>query len=119
MANVVIKVSNNNGTWVQAPGSNAGYVTTPGGVPTIATQIINFGSLFNSYSNTSLMLANDATTYANAVNYTINAVANVYVSNLVDVYLPTVPPANNSTLVYNSANNKYIVQQLNLDGGSF
>lgn len=28
-------------------------------------------------------------------------------------------PANNSTLVYNSEDDKYYVQQLNLDGGSF
>jgi len=29
------------------------------------------------------------------------------------------PPANNSTLVYSSANNKYVVKQMDLDGGSF
>lgn len=28
-------------------------------------------------------------------------------------------PANNATLVYNSQDDKYYVQQLNLDGGSF
>jgi hypothetical protein len=36
---------------------------------------------------------------------------------LVDVVEST--PANNSTLVYYSANDTYVVEQLNLDGGSF
>ena len=60
-----------------------------------------------------------ATTYANAVAYVNNAIANVHVSNLVDVTLLTNPPANNSTLVYNTTNNKYIVEPMNLDGGNF
>ena len=37
--------------------------------------------------------------------------------SLVDVVERT--PANNSTLVYYSANDTYVVEQLNLDGGSF
>ena len=37
--------------------------------------------------------------------------------SLVDVVEGT--PTNNSTLVYYSANDTYVVQQLNLDGGSF
>lgn len=28
-------------------------------------------------------------------------------------------PANNSTLVYNAATDKYVVQEINLDGGTF
>lgn len=80
------------------------------------------------------MLANDATTYANAVNYAALAAANAYanavayantavgnvsVSSLSDVVLSVNPPANNSTIVYNSANNKYVVKQLDVDGGTF
>lgn len=116
-----VKVINQNGTFVGAPAS-APVLTTSG--------------VFNlvSYSNTAQMLANDATTYANAVNfaslaaanaysnaiaYAANAAANVAVADLTDVILQATPPANNSTLVYNSANNKYVVKQLDLDGGNF
>lgn len=116
-----VKVSNQSGILTQSPGS----------VPVLSTS-----SILNllSYSNTSQMLANDATTYANAVNYAALAAANAYanavayatsaaanvaVANLTDVVLQTAPPANNSTLVYSSANNKYVVKQMDLDGGNF
>jgi hypothetical protein len=100
-----VKVVNQNGSLVAAPAS----------VPTITT---SFNDL-SRYSNTQQMLANDATTYANAIAYTSNAVANITISAISDVTLSTIPPANNSTLVYSSANNKYVVKQLDLDGGSF
>lgn len=116
-----IKVVNQSGSLVQAPAST----------PVLATS-----SVLNlvSYSNTAQMLANDATTYANAVAYAnqaaftaytnavayaANAAANVAVADLTDVVLQTNPPANNSTLIYNSANNKYVVKQMDLDGGNF
>ncbi|CAB4140740.1 hypothetical protein UFOVP395_75 [uncultured Caudovirales phage] len=101
-----LKVVNQNGSLLQAPAT----------VPVVATAAISDLAL---YSNTQLMLANDATTYANAVAYAANAVANITVATISDVTLSTVPPANNSTLVYSSANNKYVVKQLDLDGGSF
>ena len=105
-----VKVVNQNGSLLVAPAT----------VPTLITSAI---SDLSRYSNTALMLANDATTYANAVtfatNLVANAVANVAVASLSDVVLSTNPPANNSTLVYNSANNKYVVRQMDLDGGSF
>ena len=101
-----VKVVNQNGSLLQAPASG----------PVVVTSAI---TELSSYSNTALMLANDATTYANAIAYTANAVANVSVASLADVVLSTNPPANNSTLVYNSANNKYVVRQMDLDGGSF
>lgn len=116
-----VKVVNQSGALGAAPASPPVLTTT---------SILNL----TSYSNTAQMLANDATTYANAVNfaslaaanayanaiaYAANAAANVAVSNLTDVVLQSSPPANNSTLVYNSANNKYVVKQLDLDGGNF
>lgn len=112
---------------------NFAYVASPKNQPTIVSSI-GAASSFAPYSNTAQMLANDATTYANAVNfasqaaaaayanaiaYTSNQVSNVSVASLSDVVLSTVPPANNSTLVYNSANNKYVVRQIDVDGGKF
>ncbi len=41
------------------------------------------------------------------------------VAGLTDVNLTSTPPVNNSTLVYDSANHRYNVQLLDLDGGSF
>jgi hypothetical protein len=116
-----VKVVNQNGSLLQAPAT----------VPVVVTSAV---SEISEYSNTALMLANDATTYANAVTYAnqvataaytnaiayaANAAANVAVANLTDVVLSANPPANNSTLVYNSANNKYVVRQMDLDGGNF
>ena len=128
-----IKVVRQGGALVQAPGTNAAITSTTLRVtnldaailnnqqnaPTIQSGITDFASYLAAYSNTALMLANDATTYANAINYVNSAVANVYVANLVDVALSSNPPSNNSTLVYNTSNSKYVVQQMNLDGGNF
>jgi hypothetical protein len=101
-----VKVVNQNGSLLIAPAT----------VPVVVTAAI---SDISSYSNTAVMLANDATTYANAVAYAANAVANLTIATISDVVLSTNPPANNSTLVYNTANNKYVVKQMDLDGGSF
>jgi hypothetical protein len=77
----------------------------------------------SNFSNTTFMLANDATTYANAIAYAANlisnSVANIAVASISDVQLSQVPPANNSTLVFNTTNNKYVVRQMDLDGGNF
>lgn len=120
-----VKVVNQSGALGAAPASPPVLTTT---------SILNL----TSYSNTAQMLANDATTYANAVNFAALAAANAYanavayatnaaasaaanvaIADLTDVVLQTAPPDNNSTLVYSSANNKYVVKQLDLDGGNF
>lgn len=111
--------------------NSSAYVQSPAAQPTIITSQISDLSL---YSTTDNMLANDATTYANSINYTdsrgfVNSsqlaanlanytpTANLTLSSLSDVDITLA--ANNATLVYNSANNKYVVKQLDVDGGSF
>lgn len=100
---------------IKVVSKNGVILTSPVNVPTVQAQSI---SNLDNYSTTSQMLANDATTYANAVAYINNAISNVYVASLKDVVVPP-NPANNSTLVYNTANNKYTVQEMSLDGGNF
>ena len=58
-------------------------------------------------------------TQANAVTVTSSSGAALptRLDSLIDVVEGT--PQNNSTLVYYSANDTYVVEQLNLDGGSF
>lgn len=57
-------------------------------------------------------------TQAGAVTVTsASGVTASRLDSLVDVVEGT--PQNNSTLVYYSANDTYVVEQLNLDGGSF
>lgn len=105
---------------------NFAYVASPKSQPTL----IRSASVdLVPYSNTGQMLANDATTYANAVNY-VNAqnfvnttqlstsLANLALSSLSDVSI-SLPITDDSTLVYNITNNKYEVKQLDVDGGSF
>jgi hypothetical protein len=104
---------------------NAAYVASPKSQPTIVTAAI---SDLSGYSNTQSMLANDATTYANTINYVSNQnfvnssqlsanLSVLTVSGLSDV-VPTLL-SNGSTLVYSTANNKYVVKQLDIDGGTF
>jgi len=105
-----VKVVNQNGSLLQAPAS----------VPIVTTSAIADTSKF---ATTAAMLANDATTYANSIAFTTNLVAN-NISNLTiaaisDVTLTQTPPPNNSTLIFNTTNNKYIVKQMDLDGGTF
>ena len=92
----------------------------PASVPVVTAAAI---SDLSKFSNTTTMLANDATTYANAVAYAANlvanSIANIAVASISDVQLSQNPPANNSTLVFNTTNNKYVVKQMDLDGGSF
>jgi hypothetical protein len=57
-------------------------------------------------------------TQADAVTVTsASGVTASRLDSLIDVVEGT--PTNNSTLVYYSANDTYVVEQLNLDGGSF
>ena len=119
MANSIkIKVTNNRGP-IKLANANFAYVAAPASKPTIVTNAIDLGS----YSNTAQMLGNVATAYANSVTYTDNRLtaytnsASLTLSSLNDVV--TTGASNNATLVYSSANNKYIVKQLDLDGGNF
>lgn len=114
---------------IKLANANFAYVASPSSRPVIVSK-----PSLDGYSNTEQMLANDATTYANSVSYTnsrgfVNTSqlaanlanytpsANLQLSSLTDVV--AVSPSNNATLVYSSANNKYVVKQLDLDGGNF
>lgn len=116
---------------IRLANANFAYVADTTYRPTISVSAITD---LSRYSNTELMLANDATTYANAVNYVnsrgfvntsqlaanlanFTPSANLVITSSTDVI--AISPPNNSTLVYSSANNKYIVKQLDLDGGNF
>jgi hypothetical protein len=112
----VVKSVTNNQYKVKVVNQNGSLLTIPASVPVVTTAAI---SNIDKYSNTATMLANDATTYANAIAYASNLVSSVTVASITDVQLSQVPPANNSTLVYNTANNKYVVRQMDLDGGIF
>lgn len=112
----IVKSIINNQYKLKVVNSAGALLVAPASVPVITTAAI---SDLSKYSNTDVMLANDATTYANAIAFTSNVIANLTVSAISDVVLSTNPPANNSTLVFNSANNKYVVRQMDLDGGSF
>lgn len=127
----VIKTVTNNQYKLKVVNKNGSLLVAPASIPTVTASGV---STLDNYSNTSAMLANDATTYANAVAYAnsiaqtayanaiayaANLTANVTIATISDVVLSANPPANNSTLVYNSANNKYVVKQMDLDGGNF
>lgn len=133
MSTIYLKVVNSNGVLQQSKtfvptrsgqptikvtAANGAYVPYPVSVPTIQSQTV---SSLTQYSNTTQMLANDATTYANAIAFVQNNYINsssLTLSSLTDVVI-TEPLANNSTLVYNTANNKYVVKELGVDGGTF
>ena len=116
---IKIKVTNNRGP-IKLANANFAYVAAPSSRPTIITTAI---SDLSAYSNTQSMLGNVATAYANSVAYTDSRLtaytnnASITLSSLNDVV--TTGASNNATLVYSSANNKYIVKQLDLDGGNF
>lgn len=112
----VVKSVTNNLYKIKVVNQNGALLIAPATVPVVTTAAI---SDLSRYSNTQLMLANDATTYANAIAYAANGIANITIATISDVQLSSDPPANNSTLVYNTANNKYVVRQMDLDGGSF
>jgi hypothetical protein len=116
----VVKSITTNQYKVKVVNQNGSLLTMPASVPVVTAAAI---SDLSKFSNTSAMLANDATTYANSVAYTdskvAGAVVNVTIASISDVQLSQNPPANNSTLVFNTTNNKYVVRQMDLDGGSF
>jgi hypothetical protein len=115
---IKIKVTNNRGP-IKLANANFAYVAAPASKPTVITNVADLGP----YSNTAQMLGNVATAYANSVAYTDNRLtaytnsASLELSSLNDVVIAGA--SNNATLVYSSANNKYIVKQLDLDGGNF
>jgi hypothetical protein len=104
---IKIKLVNTSTNTIKLAGVNigGGYVPYPQNTPTIVTQAI---SDLSNYSNTSQVMS-----------LIDNAVANIHVSDLSDVVLSSNPPDNNSSLVYNTANNKYVVEQIPVDGGTF
>jgi len=116
----VVKSVTNNQYKVKVVNQNGSLLTIPSSIPVVTTAAI---SDLSKYSNSTVMLANDATTYANAIAYAsnlvANSIANITVSSISDVQLSQNPPANNSTLVFNTTNNKYVIRQMDLDGGSF
>jgi len=112
----VVKSITTNQYKVKVVNQNGSLLTMPASVPVVTAAAI---SDLTKFSNTAAMLANDATTYANAIAYASNLVSNVTVASITDVQLSQVPPENNSTLVYNTTNNKYVVRQMDLDGGIF
>jgi hypothetical protein len=116
----IVKSITNNQYKVKVVNQNGSLLTTPSSVPVVITAAI---SNLSKYSNSAVMLANDATTYANSVAYAsnlvANSIANLTIATISDVQLSQNPPANNSTLIFNTTNNKYIVKQMDLDGGSF
>jgi len=135
----VVKSITTNKYKVRVVNQNGSLLTMPASVPVVTASAI---SDLTKFSNTTAMLANDATTYANAIAYAANlgynvaetayanaiayaanlisnSVANIAVASISDVQLSQVPPANNSTLVFNTTNNKYVVRQMDLDGGNF
>lgn len=115
---------------IKLANANFAYVSKPGSVPTITSASISL----QQYSNTQQMLANDATTFANAVNYvdsksfvnTAQLSANLSnFTNTSSLFLTTLNDvddtlkSNNATLVYSSGEDKYFVKQIDLDGGNF
>lgn len=103
---------------INLTGSNGSLVSYPTNVPTVSTSAIND---LSQYSNTVTVLAYDATTYANAVAYVIanyTSTNSLQLNTLNDI---DAPPAisNNSTLVYDTTTNKYVVKQVDLNGGTF
>jgi len=103
---------------IKLTGSNGSLVSYPTNVPTVATSAIND---LSQYSNTATVLAYDATTYANAVAYVIanyTSTNSLQLNTLNDIDAPPTI-SNNSTLVYDTTTNKYVVKQVDLNGGTF
>lgn len=120
MQTIKLKLTNNRGP-IKLANSNFAYIAAPASSPVvIATAAISDLSI---YSNTEAMLGNVATAYTNAVTYTntrLTAYTNtaaLQLSTLSDVVANGA--SNNATLVYNTGTNKYVVKQLDIDGGSF
>lgn len=103
---------------IKLTGSNGSFISYPANIPTVTTAAIND---LSNYSNTATVLAFDAVTYANTINFVINNYTNtgsLEVNTLNDIEVPP-SVSNNSTLVYDTSTNKYVVKQINLDGGNF
>lgn len=102
---------------IKLANANFAYISNPGSVPTITTSAI---SDLAAYSNTQAMLGNVATAYANAISYVDSNFVNsssIQLDSLNNV--DDTLKSNNATLVYSTDADKYVVKQLDLDGGSF
>jgi hypothetical protein len=103
---------------IKLTGSNGSLVSYPTNVPTVSTTAIND---LSQYPNTATVLSYDATTYANAVAYVIanyTSTNSLQLNTLNDIDAPPTI-SNNSTLVYDTTTNKYVVKQVDLNGGTF
>jgi hypothetical protein len=88
-------------------------VNTDVGILTLA------GSVGNTTDSVSIVGAGITTVSSNGTAIIISAnSAALRLDTLSDV-IEGVNPSNNSTLVYNTVNDKYEVKELNIDGGSF
>ena len=130
---VKIKLDNINGSLVQnktyvptrsgaqtikLTGASGSLVSYPTSVPSVSTAAINDLSQF---PNTATVLAFDAVTYANTIAFVTNNYTDtdsLQINTLNDIEVPPTI-ANNSTLVYDTTTNKYIVKTIDLDGGNF
>lgn len=116
---------------IKLANANFAYVSAPGSTPTIATKAVND---LSSYSNTEAMLNNVATAYANSINYVdsksfVNSallsanLANYTNSSSLELdslnNVDSTQATNNSVLVYDSVQDKYVIKQIDLDGGNF
>jgi hypothetical protein len=96
------------------------FIATTRPSPTLSTTAINE---LSRYSNTEAMLGNVSTSYSNAINYVDTALlsytntASLELNTLNDI--DSTQLSNNATLVYDTNDNKYVVKQLDLDGGNF
>ena len=103
---------------IKLTGSNGSFISYPTSVPSVTTSALID---LSNYSNTATVLNFDAVSYANAIAYVGNNYVNsasLNFNSLNDVNEPE-NVTNNSTFVYDTVTNKYIVKQLNLDGGNF
>ena len=107
-------------TPIKLANSNFAYISVPGSNPTIVTSSISVDSQLAQYSNTEQMLGNVATAYSNSINFVetnyINA-SSLELTSLNDI--DDTLKSNNATLVYNTESDKYVVKQIDLDGGNF
>ncbi len=126
-----VKSVTNNQYKLKVVNSAGALLVAPATVPTVAASSI---SDLSAYATTDAMLANSTAAYVNAVAYVdgksfVNTsqlssnlanytpTSNLQLSTLNDVVANSL--SDNATVVYQANNNKYVVKQLDLDGGSF
>lgn len=126
-----VKSVTNNQYKLKVVNSAGALLVAPATVPTVTASSI---SDLSAYATTDAMLANSTAAYTNAVAYvdgksfvntsqlssnlaSYTPTSNLQLSTLNDVVANSL--SDNATVVYQANNNKYVVKQLDLDGGSF